>query len=89
MKKKEQKEKNEEEKDKKDEITMVKESKEEEEEKETGLELTNKSQINESLSMMCPICHLFMYKSVNASCGHMFCQYCLEEYLIFKDSCPV
>ena len=47
------------------------------------------TQINENISMMCPICHFFMYKSVCASCSHMFCQYCLDEYLIFKDSCPV
>jgi hypothetical protein len=46
-------------------------------------------QINENMSMMCPICHIFMYKAVCATCGHMFCQYCLDEYLIFKDSCPV
>lgn len=48
-----------------------------------------KSQMNESMSMMCPICHFFMNKSVCASCSHMFCQYCLDEYLIFKESCPV
>lgn len=41
------------------------------------------------MSMMCPICHFFMYKSVCASCGHMFCQYCLDEYIIFKETCPV
>lgn len=47
------------------------------------------NQINDNMSMMCPICHFFMYKSVCATCGHMFCQYCLDEYLIFKDSCPL
>ena len=41
------------------------------------------------MSMICPLCHFFMYKSVWACCGHMFCQFCLDEYLIFKDSCPV
>ena len=41
------------------------------------------------MSMICPLCHFFMYKSVCACCGHMFCQFCLDEYLIFKDSCPV
>mmetsp|Transcript_18561 Transcript_18561/g.21326 ORF Transcript_18561/g.21326 Transcript_18561/m.21326 type:complete len:145 (+) Transcript_18561:92-526(+) len=46
-------------------------------------------QISENMSMMCPICHFFMYKSVCASCGHMYCQFCLDEYLIFKESCPV
>lgn len=47
------------------------------------------SQINDNMSMMCPICHFFMYKSVCTTCGHMFCQYCLDEYLVFKDSCPL
>lgn len=45
--------------------------------------------ITDNMSMMCPICHFFMNKTVCATCGHMFCQYWLDEYLIFKESCPV
>ena len=46
-------------------------------------------QVTENMSMICPLCHFFMNKSVCACWGHMFCQFCLDEYLIFKDSCPV
>lgn len=86
----------------KDELKAKEEEKEKEEDKEREEDkeiIDNKSkeegeeiiqsQTNESMSMMCPICHFFMNKSVCTSCGHMFCQYCLDEYLIFKDSCPV
>jgi hypothetical protein len=65
------------------------EAKKEKSEEKIEPSLSVDTQINENISMMCPICHFFMYKSVCASCSHMFCQYCLDEYLIFKDSCPV
>lgn len=74
-------------------IEEVKEAKEvqQKESEESSLELaiTPQMQCNDYMSMMCPICLFFMYKSVCASCGHMFCQFCLDDYLIFKESCPV
>lgn len=72
----------------KGEIVEKGESIEEEKDNEVKVE-EMQSKMDESMSMMCPICHFFMNKSVCASCSHMFCQYCLEEYLIFKESCPV
>jgi len=61
----------------------------ESEESSIDLAISPQMQCNDYMSMICPICLFFMYKSVCASCGHMFCQYCLDDYLIFKESCPV
>lgn len=71
--------------------TTEEEEKEHTEEKHEGKDLLvgSKSNATDYMSMMCPICLFFMYKSVCTSCGHMFWQFCLDEYLIFKDSCPV
>ena len=71
--------------------TPKEEEKEHTEEKHEGKDLLigSKNNATDYMSMMCPVCLFFMYKSVCTSCGHMFCQFCLDEYLIFKDSCPV
>ena len=35
-------------------------------------------------NLMCPLCLKVMYKCTTASCGHSFCERCLDEYLIIK-----
>ncbi|CDW85689.1 zinc binding [Stylonychia lemnae] len=39
--------------------------------------------------LICPLCLKFMYKCTSAVCGHSFCEKCLDEYLIIRESCFV
>lgn len=41
------------------------------------------------MQLICPICHMYMYKVNKLDCDHMFCEVCLNEYTLYLDSCPV
>ena len=38
---------------------------------------------------ICPLCFKLMQRCVTTVCGHSFCEYCLDEYLIYKETCFV
>lgn len=42
---------------------------------------------NQFKQLICPICVRLIYKCVSVSCGHNYCEKCLEEYFIFKENC--
>lgn len=37
----------------------------------------------------CPICTDIMVKCTLTTCGHTFCQYCLEQSMIYSSLCPL
>jgi len=41
------------------------------------------------LEFTCPICQKLLQKCVTTLCGHSYCESCLDEYLIYKDTCFV
>ncbi|CAI2369217.1 unnamed protein product [Moneuplotes crassus] len=59
------------------------------EDQDESKEEDKKSRIETTLKMLCPICHFLINKCTSAPCGHTFCGYCIDEYLLFKDKCPV
>lgn len=37
----------------------------------------------------CPICTEIIVKCVITNCGHTFCEYCLEQSMMYSSSCPL
>ncbi len=38
--------------------------------------------------IICPICLKYMVNTVSTKCGHNFCEFCLNEYLLLFKNCP-
>lgn len=41
------------------------------------------------MEFTCPICHKLLQKCVTTLCGHSYCEACLDDYLIYKETCFV
>jgi hypothetical protein len=44
---------------------------------------------NSYLKFICPLCLKLMQRCVTTVYGHSYCEYCLEDYLIYKETCFV
>jgi E3 ubiquitin-protein ligase RAD18 len=40
------------------------------------------------ISIFCPLCKGYLINSITVHCGHVFCSFCLKEYLLYSSQCP-
>ena len=52
-------------------------------------EVENNKVKKKSKTCRCPICTEFIVNCVITDCGHSFCEYCLNQSLIYSPTCPL
>ena len=75
---------------KKEKVNEASKSAEANKKKEVREELTQLSQIFHNKSdLICPICLKYICNAVCCTCGHAFCEVCIQEYFLLASDCVV